>query len=313
MEPKITVVASYNTGFLIHAPRLPVEGETLMGSGFRMEHGGKGSNQAIQAARLGAHVHLVARVGSDIFGDRAFQKWREEGIDHRAVVRDPEAPTGVGIIIVGPEGRNMIVVDLGANMRLTPGDIDRYWNESLSRPRVALAQLEVPVEAALHALRRAKSEGALTILNPAPAKLLKPEELEGVDIITPNETEMRILAGKSPDSQDDLSDLAQKYLSVVDTVIVTLGEKGALIVSRKGKKTIPPPRVKAVDTTGAGDAFNGALATALAWGLSLEDAVSYANHAAAYLVARFKRGELVESLATRDELEEFLRGSGIQY
>ncbi len=309
MPEKITVIASYNTGFLIHAPRLPVEGETLMGSGFRMEHGGKGSNQAIQAARLGSHVHVVARVGHDLFGDRAISKWREEGIDHRAVVRDPEAPTGVGIIIVGPDGKNMIVVDLGANLRLTPADIDRYWEDSLSRPKVALAQLEVPVEAALHGLRRAKNEGAVTILNPAPARPMKPSELVGVDIITPNETEMRILAGEDPNSTTDIALLAERYLDSVNTVIVTLGEKGALIVDNRGKRILPPPRVKAVDTTGAGDAFNGALAKALSMGLSVDDAVSFANYAGAYLVARFKRGELVESLATRDELEEFMRSA----
>lgn len=305
MAGKVTVIASYNTGFLIHAPRLPVEGETLMGSGFRMEHGGKGSNQAIQAARLGSRVHIAARVGADIFGDRAMQKWRDEGIDARPVVRDPEAPTGVGMIIVGSGGRNMIVVDLGANLRLTPSDVDRYWGESLSHPRVALAQLEIPVETALHGLRRAKMEGATTILNPAPARPLKPSQLEGVDILTPNETEMRIMAGHPPDSQVDLGELAERYLSTVKAVIVTLGEEGALLVTPKGRVKVPPPRVDAVDTTGAGDSFNGALAHALAEGMSLEDAVSLANHAAAFLVARFKRGELVEALPTWEDLAEF--------
>ncbi len=298
----VLVIGSYNTGFLIYVNRLPLEGETLPGHGFRMEHGGKGSNQAIQAARLRCETSIVARVGVDIFGDRALSKWRAEKIDTAYVVRDHGEPTGAGLIIVGPGGRNIIAVDLGANMRLSEDDVGRAL-EKIERADVILTQLEIPLETALYAIRRS---GAISILNPAPARQIPPQSLEGVDIITPNEVEIFTMAGRQPGGISEIEKIAERYARYVENVIVTLGERGALVVGRAGRKHVKAPRVNAVDSTGAGDAFNGALAAALARGYELLDAVEYACFAGAFLAARVRGGELVEALAHSDELAKFI-------
>lgn len=303
MSNEIVVVGSYNTGFLIHVDRLPTRGETLPGRGFRMEHGGKGSNQAIQAARLGCRTAMIAAVGDDIFGERAIKKWRNEGVE-TAYVKRCKTPTGAGLIIVGPGGENMIAVDLGANLELTPSDVDEAL-QRLSGVKIVLTQLEIPLETALHALALAQRNGAMTILNPAPAARITPAMLRGVSIITPNEVEAKIMAGLGPDEQVDLAELARTYCDAVEHVVITLGERGALIVDSKGERIVKPPRVDAVDATGAGDAFNGALAAALARGMDIDTAVEYACAAGAFLAARIKRGELIEALATREELERF--------
>ncbi|MEM3031721.1 MAG: ribokinase [Nitrososphaerota archaeon] len=311
MPGKVKVVGSYNTGFLIYVERLPVEGETLAGHGFRVEHGGKGSNQAIQAARLGCETSIVARVGADIFGEWALSKWRAEGVDTSHVVRDGGAPTGVGLVIVGPRGRNMIVVDLGANMRLSREDVT-VADDRIGVSDVVLAQLEIPLETALYALRRGE---AIKILNPAPAVEIAPEKLKGIDVITPNEVEILAMAGHHPGEQADVARIAEIYARYVDSVVVTLGERGALVVGKDGVKHVNTPQINAVDSTGAGDAFNGALASALARGYDLLEAVEYACCAGAFLASRVKGGELVESLANTVELQKFIsqHGSTLKY
>lgn len=298
---KVAVLASYNTGFVVYVDRLPVEGETLPGRGFRIEHGGKGSNQAIQAARLGCKTSVVARIGNDIFAERALQKWRAENIDTKHVVKDDDAPTGVGVVIVGPEGRNMIVVDLGANMKLSKEDVSAA-EQLIAGSDVVIAQLEIPVETALHGLNIGD---AVKILNPAPATQIPPEQLSGIDIITPNEVEIMTMAGKPP-NQSEIVQVAEKYAKYVDNVIVTLGAEGALVVGERGPVRVKPPQIKAVDSTGAGDAFNGALASALSRGYDLLEAVEYACFAGAFLTARLKGGELVEALPTEAELRKFI-------
>ncbi len=308
----VAVVGSYNTGFLIHVDRLPVKGETVVGHGFRMEHGGKGSNQAIQCARLGCRTSMIARVGGDIFGERAVRKWGEEGVDTRGVVRDEETPTGAGLIMVGPSGANIIAVDLAANLRLSEEDVERSI-EVVGEADVVISVFEIRKETALYALRRAGELGAKTVLNPAPASPLKPRELEGITVITPNEVEMMTLAGLSSSDEESLSRAAENYLGAVEHVVVTLGEKGAMIVDDGGVRVVRPPKINAVDTTGAGDAFNGALAAALSWGMNIDEAVRYGCLAGAFLSARIRRGELVESLGHRDELEEFSRRVGYRW
>ncbi|MEM1948293.1 MAG: ribokinase [Candidatus Caldarchaeum sp.] len=301
MVGKVAVLASYNTGFVVYVDRLPVEGETLPGRNFRMEHGGKGSNQAIQAAKLGCRTSVVARLGNDIFAERALQKWRAENIDTKHVVRDSDAPTGVGVVIVGSEGRNMIVVDLGANKKLSKEDVSAA-EQMLSESAVVLAQLEIPIETALYGLQ---ISDAIKILNPAPAAQISPEQLRGLDIITPNEVEIMTMAGK-PLNMSEIVQVAEKYAKYVDNVIVTLGSEGALVVGDRGNVHVKPPRIKAVDSTGAGDAFNGALAAALSRGYDLLEAVEYACFAGAFLTARFKGGELVDALPTEAELGKFI-------
>jgi len=304
---KITVVGSYNTGFIIYVDRLPTKGETMPGRGFRMEHGGKGSNQAIQSSRLGCETTIVARVGRDVFGERALNKWRKENINTSHVVLDGENPTGAGLIIVGPAGDNIIAVDLGANMRLSREDVDNAL-DSIEDADVIVSQLEIPIDTALHSLR---GRDADTILNPAPAHGIPPEKLKGINIITPNEVEIKTLAGHKPEENIDVTEIGLKYAKYVEYVIITLGEKGAVIIDKTGRKTqIPAPRVDAVDSTGAGDAFNGALAAALARGYAIEEAVEYACYAGAFLAARIKQGELVEALATARELEKFISDNG---
>ncbi|BAJ50740.1 ribokinase [Candidatus Caldarchaeum subterraneum] len=302
MSGKVGVVGSYNTGFVVYVKRLPIEGETLKGHGFRIEHGGKGSNQAIQAARLGCQTFIIARVGADIFGERALNKWRAEKIDTTHVVVDRENPTGAGLVIVGPAGKNMIIVDLGANMHLTKTDVSNAAARIRSAD-VVLTQLEIPFETSLHALRTAEG---MKILNPAPAQPTPPETLKGINIITPNEVEMAAMAGYTPGEDADLENAAKKYAKYVDNVVVTLGERGAMVVDKNDVKHVKAPRVNAVDSTGAGDAFNGALATALARGYTVLEAVEYACHAGAFLAARIRGGELVEALPEERELEKFI-------
>ncbi|MEM0348900.1 MAG: ribokinase [Candidatus Caldarchaeum sp.] len=302
MSGKVGAIGSYNTGFVVYVERLPIEGETLKGRGFRIEHGGKGSNQAIQAARLGCDTFIVARVGADIFGERALNKWSAEKIDTEYVVVDRDNPTGAGLVIVGPAGKNIIIVDLGANMHLTKNDVT-HAGERIRSADVVLAQLEIPLETSLHALKTAEG---VKILNPAPASPIQPETLKGINIITPNEVEIAAMAGYTPGEDIDLVAAAKKYAKYVDNVVVTLGEKGAMVVSGDDVKHVKAPHVKAVDSTGAGDAFNGALATALARGYSVLEAVEYACHAGAFLAARIRGGELVEALPEEKELEKFI-------
>ncbi|MEM1946895.1 MAG: ribokinase [Candidatus Caldarchaeum sp.] len=302
MNGKVTIVGSYNVGFVVYTDRLPVEGETLPGHGFRFEHGGKGSNQAIQAARLGCATSIVARVGRDIFGEKALQKWKAERIDTSHVVSDDRAATGAGLVIVVPNGKNMIVVDLGANMRLSIDDVAAA-SDKIHDSDVVLTQLEIPFETALYALR--KSDGT-RILNPAPAREITPETLKDVDIITPNEVEVLTMAGCHHSRKADITSIAEKYARYVGCVVVTMGEKGALVVSQNMVKHVNTPQIDAVDSTGAGDAFNGALASAIANGYDLLEAVEYACCAGAFLAARLKGGELVESLANTQELQKFI-------
>ena len=298
----VAVLGSYNTGFVVYVGRLPFKGETVIGHGFRVEHGGKGSNQAIQAARLGCRTEIVARLGKDMFAERALKKWREEGVDTRYVVHDEARSTGVGFVIVGPAGHNMIVVDLGANMALSLEDVERAA-DVIKDSDVVLAQLEIPYNTAVHGL---KLSDGVRILNPAPASPIKPEDLTDIDIITPNEVELLVMAGAAGDRSAVIRTLAEKYAGYVDHVVVTLGEKGALVVSDGKAKHIRTPKVDAVDTTGAGDAFNGALATYLAKGFDVVDAVQRACYCGAFLAARVKGGELIESLPTERELEKFI-------
>ncbi len=297
MGGKVTVIGSYNTGFVIYINREPMLGETVRGWGFRMEHGGKGSNQAVQASRLGAETAVVARIGDDLFGERALKLWRSESVSTDHVRVDPHAPTGAGLVIVGPEGRNLIAVDLGANMRLSEDDIGSA-EDLLRRSDVVLAQLEIPERVAIYALRL--SDG-FKVLNPAPAVRMEPGQLSGIDVITPNEVEMRLMAGEGQDS--DVVSIAGRYAKHMN-VVVTLGERGALVVEKGGRSyVVSAPRVRAVDTTGAGDAFNGALASAIAKGYSLREAVELACRAGAFLVTRRKGASLIDSLPDWRDLE----------
>jgi len=280
-RPIITVVGSFAVGLTLRSSRFPVRGETLLGSDFQQGPGGKGSNQAVQAARLGADVEFVAMVGRDQFADVAHDLYRQEGVGTRYLTATDECNTGVGFILLDTQGDNRIVLDPGANRLLTPALVDRAA-ERIGQSQVVLTQLEIPLETAIHTLRLAREAGALGILNPAPARPVPLNQLGLCDVITPNETELRILLGRTPDDPADSLDLCRELLAAgVRTVVLTRGAQGALVVSGDDVVSVPTFAVEAVDTTGAGDSFSATLAVSLAAGLGLADAVRRATAAGA--------------------------------
>jgi ribokinase len=298
--PVITVVGSYVVGLTIAVDRAPVGGETVIGDGFDEGPGGKGSNQAVQIARLGGDVALVAVVGADRFGDEALALWEAEAVDATHVARRSDVATGIGFIVVDSGGENRIVIDRGANAHLGAASVDAAAAR-ISRSRVVLTQLEVPTEAAAAAMAAARDSGAISILNPAPARPLRDEILALVDVLTPNETELRVLAGGEThaDAGDPLQDARDLVRRGVGTVVLTRGRAGAVIICADEELAVPAPAVNAIDTTGAGDAFNGTLAVGLALGAALPDAVRMAVVAGALACTR--RG-VVPSLPTAAEL-----------
>jgi ribokinase len=307
--PRITVVGSYATGLTMKVERLPCTGETLLGTGYRVDYGGKGSNQAVGSARLGAKVNFVARIGKDAFGEMALRLYRDEGIDVANVKQTAGTPTGVGFIMVeAASGNNCIVIDPGANELLTADDISSC-SAAFESTSVVLTQLEIPVVAAEAALRLGRAGGAITILNPAPVRTLPPSILQLVDVLTPNQVEAKVLTGRSPDAAIEPEQLARELIrSGVKQVVLTLGETGALIVTSSSLMRVPSIRVSAVDTTGAGDAFNAGLATALASGASLEAAVQFAVVTGGLAVT--KEG-VIPSLPSCDEVHHFYKKSGM--
>jgi ribokinase len=282
----VAVVGSYGVGVWITTPRLPAEGETVLGSDFGMGPGGKGSNQAIGIARLGAPVQLLACVGADTLGDDALALWDREGVDRSHVLRRSARSTMVGFIILDSHGKNRIIIDPGANALLTPADVEAFGAVIRASP-VVLTQLEIPIPTAAATLALGRQAGATTILNPAPAQPLPADVLANVDVLVPNQTEARILAGLAPDDPRPDRDVAALLFQLgVKTVVVTLGENGALVVTPGGTIHLPGHSVPVVDTTGAGDGFNAGLATALLEGREIADAVALANRVGAWVVTR---------------------------
>jgi ribokinase len=298
---KIVVVGSSNTDMVVRVAHLPAPGETVLGGAFVMAAGGKGANQAVAAARLGAQVTLVARVGEDVFGERALAGFEREGISTQHIIADPEAASGVALITVDSEGENSIAVAPGANARLSPEDVQRARAAILDAD-VLLLQLEVPLKTAQAAAELARQAGVRVILNPAPApeSPLPPALLACVDVLTPNEKEAAALAGV-PES---LERAARRLLEMgVETVVVTLGARGALIVTPESQQTVPGFPVEALDTTAAGDAFTGGLAVALAGGQPLNKAVRFANACGALAATRLGAQP---SLPTEEKVAAFL-------
>ncbi len=281
-RPRVVVVGSANTDMVVRVPQLPCPGETLLGSAFALMPGGKGANQAVAAARLGAVVTFIGCVGADSFGDMLVLNLENEGIDTRFVVRDPDAQTGVALITVDETfGENTIVVAPGANARLSSPLVD-LAAAAIRSADVVLCQLEIPMETVLSALQIARLAGVTTLLNPAPAQTLSAEMLSFVSVLTPNQTEAACILGG--DYDPSASALMLKHQGV-ENVVVTLGADGARLVTAKKNAGIPAfPAESVVDTTAAGDCFNGALAVALGEGQSLEDAVKFANAAASLSV-----------------------------
>ena len=302
MNPKIVVIGSANTDFVLTMPELPSKGETVLGDQFRVVRGGKGANQAVAAARLGAEVTFVARLGKDSFGNEAVAAYREEGISTEFIVQDADIHSGVALILVNQNGENMIAVGPGANGRLTPADV-RAASGAILEADCVLLQLEIPLDAVQAAVEIAHTSSVRVILNPAPAQKLPPEILKSIDILTPNETEAAILAGQDPSSKDQKSLAELASILGIPQLVVTLGPRGACIVQGGVRTDVPSFTIKPVDTTASGDAFNGALAVALARGEDLPQAVRYANAAGAITATRHGAQP---SLPTRQELEQFM-------
>ena len=300
MSGRVIVVGSVNVDLVVATDHLPAPGETVIGGHFSRHHGGKGGNQAVAAARLGAPTLFVGAVGEDDLGTEARAALAREGIDIDGVVSLENEVTGVALIIVDAHGENSIAVAGGANAALTSLQVrSGLAKAALTRADVVLVGHEIRSGATHEALRLARLAGATTILNPAPANGLQPWTLELADILTPNEGELAVLAG--PDGS--VAAQAKRLLGREPgrrAVLVTLGANGALLVDADGAHPIRPPRVEVVDTTGAGDALNGALATGLAFGLDRRDAARRAVVAASRAVTR---AGAREGMPTAAELE----------
>jgi ribokinase len=304
VSPAVVVVGSLNADLVVRTPRFPAPGETTTGTGFAVYPGGKGANQAVAAARLGARVAMVGRVGRDDHGRLLRKSLTAAGVDPEPVIDDEDAATGVAVITIDASGQNQIVLAPGANQRLRPDDVERR-RSLLESAAVVLLQWEVPPETVEAAARIARRAGVAVILDPAPARHEALALLPLASFVTPNETELRLLAGAppGPTTPEEAARMARSLLEQgARCVIAKLGPAGAIAVSRDGEWAWPGHPVQAVDTTAAGDAWNGAFAVALAEGRALQDAGAFASAAAAISVTR---PGAQPSMATREEVERF--------
>jgi ribokinase len=283
---RIIVIGSSNTDMVIKTEKLPSPGETILGGIFLMNPGGKGANQAVAAARLGGKVTFITKRGNDLFGNQAVGLLMREGIDTQYIVKDPDLPSGVALITVDSAGENSIVVAPGSNGNLSEEDIPPMIFET-SKFEILLLQLEIPINTVEYSADKASEHGIKVILNPAPACKLSDKLLGKIWLITPNETEAEALTGVTI---TDIPSAERAALLIqergVKNVIITLGETGAYVKSDSYSGLIPGIKVDPVDTTAAGDVFNGALAVAISDGKGLADAVIFANKAASISVTR---------------------------
>lgn len=286
MKPSILVIGSSNTDMVIKTASLPAPGETILGGKFLMTPGGKGANQAVAAARLGGAVTFICKTGNDIFGKQAVELFNKEGIDTTSIFEDPENPSGIALINVDDNGENCIAVASGANAYLTVENI-LLAAHCIEKANIVLMQLEIPIETVEYVASVAASLGKKVILNPAPVCTLGEDLLQCVSIITPNETEAFMLTGVKVTDEITARDAAiNLHEKGIATVIITLGAKGALVLHENIFSLVKVPEVKALDTTAAGDVFNGALAVALSENKAMIESVEFACKAAAISVTR---------------------------
>jgi ribokinase len=300
---QITVIGSANVDLVVRVSHLPQIGETVIGGEFMQAMGGKGANQAVAAARLGADVRFIARVGEDAFADACLQSYRAAGVHVEAVQRTPDVATGIALIGVSEDGENLIMVASGANAMLTPADV-RAHADAIIGADVILLQLESPLETVTAAVDIAHDHGNTIVLNPAPYQTLPKSLLQKISIITPNRGESAQMLGE----RDAVSDerLAKGVLGMgPQGAVITLGGEGALVAGSWGWVRVPAYDVTPVDTVGAGDAFNAGLAVALGEGASMEEAARFASGVAALAVTR---PGAQPGMPTRDEVEAFLDG-----
>jgi ribokinase len=299
-KANITVVGSFAVGMTLRTERMPHFGETLLGSDFDLGPGGKGSNQAVAVARLGASSRFVGLICEDTLGRIALDLYEAEGVDTSKLQQTKNRATGVGFIIINNRGENGIILDMGANELIDAAFVDGA-EDLIRQSDLVMAVFEIPPVAALRAMELGKKHGVRTLLNPAPGKLLDKAALPFIDILTPNETELRILMGLAPNDPTPTPELARQLKDQgVNTVIVTMGEQGSLILDET-ETHVPPVKVDVVDTTGAGDAFNAGFAVKLAEGKSILEATQFGNCTGA--LACTKLG-VIPALAKRETAEE---------
>ena len=286
MGKKIVVVGSSNTDMIIKVPRLPRPGETVLGGKFSTAAGGKGANQAVAAARAGGDVTFIARIGDNMFGQKAKEGFIKDKINVDYVLTDESEPSGVAMICVDEDGENSIAVASGANSKLSPSDIQKY-SEVISSADILVMQLEIPLETVHQAASIASDNDVTVILNPAPAQELSDDLLSHISILTPNESEAELLTGIKVDSEEKASKAADVLMDRgVEFILLTMGPRGVYIATAEFKELISGFKVKAVDATAAGDVFNGALAVAIAENKPIREAVSFANAGAALSVTK---------------------------
>ncbi len=303
MKKSIVVVGSSNTDMVIKADHLPAAGETIIGGSFFMNPGGKGANQAVAAARLGGNVTFIAKIGNDIFGRHSVQTFEEEKINTSYILSDPGHPSGVALITVDKNAENCIVVAPGSNASLSPNDLVAA-KLAIEKAGVLLVQLEIPLTTVEYIVAIAAKAGVKVILNPAPSCQLPDSLLRNISIITPNGREAEMITGIKVINLDTAKQAAQIIKNRgVGTVIITLGTQGALVLSDGNFTSVPALSVNAVDTTGAGDVFNGALAVAVSEGHDLTGAIEFACKAAAISVTRLGAQS---SAPGRSEVESFV-------
>lgn len=300
LKHDVIVVGSLNADLVVKSPRFPQPGETISGEDLQIIPGGKGANQAVAAARQRVKTAMLGRVGSDSFAPFLVDNLKANKVDTSRVIVDSSA-TGTAIIVVDANGQNSIVLSPGANGKVSPADVD---SASFSNSKLLLLQLEIPTPTVLHAAQQARANGLTVILNPAPAKPLPAELISTVDILIPNESELSLLTGLPVNDVASAEKAAKEILKQgVKTVIVTLGSKGALLVTSTQVKQVDTYKVKVVDTTAAGDAFIGGFASAMLSGKSLEDSVRYGCACGALATTKFGAQP---SLPTKEEVEKFI-------
>jgi ribokinase len=282
----VLVVGSANMDLVVQCNRFPLPGETIFGNNFQMFPGGKGANQAVSCARLGIKTYFIGKMGKDQLGKRLSETMGNDGIDLSGLFTDDHEHTGTALITVDSGGQNQIIVISGSNMKLSPSDI-RGKKAVFSKVGVVLTQLEIPIDAVIETARLTKENDSLFILNPAPACEIPEEIYSLIDYLTPNETELQILSNMMVTDEDSAEKAAKLLLEKgVKNIIITLGEKGALLVNKYHTELFSARKVDVVDTTAAGDAFNGALAYSLACGREIAEAIHFANRAASISVTR---------------------------
>lgn len=300
---KILVIGSSNMDLVVQVPRCPAAGETLFGSSFTTNYGGKGANQAVAVARIGSGVTFMTKLGNDTFGQQMRQHFSEEGMDLTHILTDAESPTGTALITVEDKGENRIIVVPGANARLTENDAESLSAE-INSCRFVLTQLEIPLPTVLRVAEMTSAAGKQLILNPAPARPLPKSLLQKVFLITPNETEAKILTGIRVSDAESARRAALWFREKgVQQIVITMGSQGAFVFTDDFQGMVPSYKVKAIDTTAAGDVFNGALTVALSEGKTTADAARFGCVASALAVMR---PGAQSSIPTRTEIDAFL-------